>query len=704
MSQVQIKGVATVDLYSDSSLSSTVLGSLAQGTVIDYNECVKGCWYHTDSGWLYAFSSDGTTGQIKTVVMPIQAETTEAKKGNVVTLTSVSDPSTRSVIKDEAGNAIPPGSYVIEKYESSLGIIVMRGSSDNKLYRVPENLISDKITSTGIVSIPKEVAASNDVSDPDAPNYYDRNALISDVLSGNVGGVITGIGGNVITLGGEIVDTLVDLGDTILESVKNSAKGPGDLRSNLQEGTLQGVFGAPYQFHPIVDPRQTNDGKDYKSLDLNKDDYLGGFGSIYGEKIVARMPILVMIPGTAEFLPGATEDEQSGLLGALQGAGTSVLESIATKPIKYYGLKPDWVKYFDYVNAMCNAAAVMLDIPASYFGKTTLGEYDWTDNLNPISRNTFLCYRGGVMFYINAEPSYSESFSNSTTQSALLSKIDGLSPIGREINFIAGNYGSGSLGKLADMLGDGEGNTSADIQSKIANIANGVSGGNGVTGLLGEIMSGATTLIAGGHLMFPDIWADSQYARDLSFNIKLVSPDNDKLSLFQNIIVPLLHLVAFVAPHNVNVNGYISPFLVKVYYKGMFNCDLGIINSLSITKGGEGNWNQTGVPTVVDVSINIKELYSKFSISNNNEDTTLYDNIQLMDYVGNLCGINIAEPCWERKIALWNLSKNRPVNALQRILNQGKYWDQAFSNIRQKLGAGSGLLNALFGWGQGIHQ
>ena len=702
MAQVQVRG-ANATLYEDSSVSSAVLGTLAAGTVIEYDDSVTNCWYHTSQGWLYAFGSD-SAGKIKTIVMPVQVETTEIQTGGVVDVGNSSSSSTTGVIKDKNGNMLQPGSYVVQSYDSSTGYVTIRGS-DNKLYQVQESSINS-ITTSGIVRIPNSVmadaAATN--SDSTTPNYYDRNALISDVLSGNIGGAVAGLLGNAVTAGSELIDTLEDLGDTLLESVKKAAKGPGELRANVAATSLQGVFGAPYQFLPIVDPRQNNSESGSGYLD-NSDNNLGYFGSIFGEKIVARMPLLVMIPGVAEFLPGASEEEMQGVIGSLTNAGTAVLDSIANKPIKYFGLKPDWVRYFDYVNAMCNAAEVMLEIPPEHWfaENRTLGVYDWSNNLNEVSRNTFLCYRGGVMFYTNAEPSYSESFSNSTVPSQLLSKINGLSEIGREINLIAGNFGGGALGKLADTFGNGEGgNTSAEIQSKIANIASGAGGGGGISGILGEIFSGATTLIAGGHLMFPEIWSDSQYSRDLSFSIKLVSPDNDKISLYHNIIVPLLHIIAFTAPHNVDVNGYISPFLVKVYYKGMFNCDLGIINTVSITKGGEGNWNQSGIPTVVDVNINIKELYSQFTISNNNEDTTFYDNLQLMDYVGNLCGINIAEPCWERKIALWNLSKNRPVNAIRRILTQPKYWDQAFANWRNKISNNTGLVGVFMGAGVGL--
>ena len=172
-------------------------------------------------------------------------------------------------------------------------------------------------------------------------------------------------------------------------------------------------------------------------------------------------------------------------------------------------------------------------------------------------------------------------------------------------------------------------------------------------GLLGALASGiSSTVIQGGKLMFPEIWSDSSYSRDYNINIKLVSPDNDDYSIFLNILVPLVHIISLVAPHNVDVNGYISPFIVRVFYKGVFSCPMGLIQSVSFTKGGEGNWSQSGLPTVVDVSISVKELYSTMSIGQSS--TGMEVNTSQMDYLANLCGINIMEPDLRRQFYLWN--------------------------------------------------
>lgn len=406
---------------------------------------------------------------------------------------------------------------------------------------------------------------------------------------------------------------------------------------DLKVSSIRGIFGCPYQFMPEVDPREHFD-------DMVNDKP----GVIYLDKIISRIPLLIMVPGEPVFLPDGSDAEKRFFLDLLNGADTSssagktMEETLTSKPIKYYGLKPMWDKYYrDFVDPMLSAVATFMnlrDVP--YFGED-LGGWAWENNL-PNELNIFSAYRGGVAFYLNADSSFSEGFNNSSAPSALLSKVNSLSDIGREINFIMGSRGEGTaMGKIHDIgkdIGASAGETTQKMMPE---------------GLLGSLASGiSSTVIQGGKLMFPEIWSDSSYSRDYNINIKLVSPDNDDYSIFLNILAPLIHIIALVAPHNVDVNGYISPFIVRVFYKGVFSCPMGLIQSVSFTKGGEGNWSQSGLPTVVDVSISVKELYSTMSIGQSS--TGMEVNTSQMDYLANLCGINIMEPDLRRQFYLWN--------------------------------------------------
>ena len=441
---------------------------------------------------------------------------------------------------------------------------------------------------------------------------------------------------------------------------------------DLKVSSIRGIFGCPYQFMPEVDPRENFD-------DMVDDKP----GVIYLDKIISRIPLLIMVPGEPVFLPDGTDDEKRFFLDLLNGAdttknsaGQTMEEALTSKPIKYYGLKPMWDKYYrDFVDPMLSAVATFMNLRnVDYFGDS-LGTWSWENNL-PDELNAFSAYRGGVAFYLNADSSFSEGFNNSSAPSALLSKVNSLSDIGREINFIMGSRGEGTLmGKIHDVgkdLGAGAGEITQKMMPE---------------GLLGSLASGiSSTVIQGGKLMFPEIWSDSSYSRDYNINLKLVSPDNDDYSIFLNILNPLVHIIAMVAPHNVDVNGYISPFIVRVFYKGVFSCPMGMIQSVSFTKGGEGNWSQSGLPTVVDVSISIKELYSTMSIGQSG--TGMEVNTSQMDYLANLCGINIMEPDLRRQFYLWNTlhgpeSIIRQIKGLDdRLINEVTYrYQKLFGRI-----------------------
>jgi len=433
---------------------------------------------------------------------------------------------------------------------------------------------------------------------------------------------------------------------TIESSVNNRYN---SLLNGLRIKTLRGVHGMPYQYMDIADTR----------IDSSP----GAFGRKYAEKIVARMPLLLLTPGTPEFLSGYTDAEKKGLienvLSMFGGNNSSNLDNVLKREGRYYSLKTDWVGYFNHVNPMCRAAARFLKIDNEEIDGVKLDNYDWSNNYNE-EIHRYLAYRGSVAFYINSDTQISDSFSTNTTESALANKVNSISDMGRELNFLLGGV-STMTGQAFDSL-SAEGllkdyNNKEDMASRIVNGDN----------LFKGIATGLQTVVAGGKLIFPEIWSDSSFSRSYDINMKLTTPDNDKLSWYLNILVPIFHLIGFAAPRQAGVNGYVSPYLVRGFYKGLFNCNMGIVTNISINKGQEGSWTKDGLPTVVDVSLSIKDLYSVMAItSNENIKYGLMNNITLMDYIANICGININEPDIKRTVDMYLTQnvKNKVVDAI----------------------------------------
>ena len=456
---------------------------------------------------------------------------------------------------------------------------------------------------------------------------------------------------------------LAKYADEVAQGVRNLWEGDtsGTTDYDIQVASLTGLFGVPYQYPSYQDIRINGKIGDDKV-----------FGQKYFDKVTARMPILVMVPGTPHFLAGYSGEEQQNIItGALQGTLDDMSE-LLSNPGKYYEVRADWVGYFQNVNAMCMAAAVFLGIHDQSYNGIDFSQPHWQDNASDAALVKGSMYRGGVAFYVDAEPQISESLSNSTTQSQLAEKINSVSDLGREMQFLLGSNENLMPSMITDTVHKDPTKDTSVAQSAANKL---ISGGS----LIGTIMHSFDTIIGGGKLIFPEIWSDSQFSRDYNINIKLVSPDNDDYSIYVNIIVPLLHLLGFALPRGTGPSAFVSPYLVRCSYKGMFNVDMGIITSMNITKGAECSWNHRGMPTSVNVSFTIKELYDIFALANNEAGNyKLADNSIMMDYIGNLCGININEPDLTRTITYHGLMQlNRPGNFARRIWDA---LDQRFIN------------------------
>ena len=452
----------------------------------------------------------------------------------------------------------------------------------------------------------------------------------------------------------------------ILDSVKNSiasifnttqiqyslAQSEKNYLDNLSQGLrvsdIVGVHGMPHQFLPDTDPRI--DG----SLDNDR------FGRKYTEKIIQPIPLLLMTPGVANFMSGFSKEDQSNMLNGIIGDNNELLkELVGGMEGKYFSLKFDYTHYYRYVNGMLRSAAYFLKIQDTKVYGTKLGTFNWMYDLtredSDITGHTGLSkfigpYANCVAFYVNAGTEVSDSFGNDTTQSQLAQTINGLSDTAKEINFVTGSIGAVvNAGGIVDKL------MNNGLNSALENVSNTVDSIMGKGNLLSRLTKNVGAIMSGSRMQFPEIWNDSSFSRSYSCSMKLISPAGDKLSIFLNILVPMFFILAFALPRSSTSQSYYSPFLVRAFCKGLFNIDMGIIDSLSITKGAEGEWTIDGLPTVVDINFSIKDLYTQLSMSSNDlgDDISIMSNTAELDYIANACGININEPDIVRTIKMY---------------------------------------------------
>lgn len=431
-------------------------------------------------------------------------------------------------------------------------------------------------------------------------------------------------------------------------SVKNESEYLSNLELGLRIENLRGVLGMPHQFLPSADPRITG-----SSIPDS-----GALGRTYSERIVKNIPLLLITPGIPTFMASFSEEQKRNVLDKLiSGANDDTINMLEDNYSgKYYSLKYSYVDYFAYVNAMLRSAAVFLGIQNKVINGHKLGSFNWlydasSDAFGNSGINRFLGpYAGCIALYADAGSTVDDSFSNSTTTSQLVAgTMNSLSDQGRELNFLLGNVGSIAGLKLTALTG------SENLEENMQNMQDVVDSALGGGNIFSNILNKAQTILAGGRLVFPEIWSDSSFGRSYSCRMRLVSPSGDKLSVYLNILVPIYHLLGMCLPRQSIQQSYFSPFLLRCYYKGLFNVDMGIMTGLSITKGADAEWTIDGLPTVAEVNFEIKDLYEGMFMSKAefDKDMTILSNITELDYIANSCGININDQEVMRTVKLW---------------------------------------------------
>ena len=432
---------------------------------------------------------------------------------------------------------------------------------------------------------------------------------------------------------------------------------------------IGGVFGLPYQFLPNTDIR------------LSGDKLTENIGSEYAERIIERMPLMLLTPGKANFMTKFSKSQRRSVIENMvqqfAGVSTTSLESLLTTEGKYYTFEDNRVEYYEYVNPMCRIAARYLNIQDVMLNGTKLDNMNWSNyaDYSISSLGDFSSF-GAIPFYVDAESSISESFGNSVAESYVASSVNSISNMGRELNFLLGYTSAATgIGEIID----------ADVAENVKNVNDMVSKLMGSGSFFTQLANHMATVASGGQLIFPEIWADSSFTRSFNCELKFISPDPSILSVYLNVLVPLFHLIGLVAPQSIpaNPNGFMNPFLVRAVYKGVFNIDMGIITNMSITKGAECQWTPEGIPTSINVSLTIKDLYSALSITKTGSTDWKYDtlnNTALMDYIANLCGINIFKPEIGRMIDMWfvNNFENRAKDLFPNLWDS---WIQKAQNV-----------------------
>lgn len=163
---------------------------------------------------------------------------------------------------------------------------------------------------------------------------------------------------------------------------------------------------------------------------------------------------------------------------------------------------------------------------------------------------------------------------------------------------------------------------------------------SGAAGEMAVISSG------GGRITLPEIFSESSFSRSVSIDFVLHSPMGDKLSIFENVYIPLMLLAALGMPRQVSAHGYTGPFVMRVFSRGLFQMTLAMVDSITISRGEDKNDRTTdGLFRTMKVSISLKDLVPTMMMSLDGGLFTMFKrhNDGMRQYMMLLGGLSLAD-------------------------------------------------------------
>lgn len=245
------------------------------------------------------------------------------------------------------------------------------------------------------------------------------------------------------------------------------------------------------------------------------------------------------------------------------------------------------------------------------------GQVAVANQLRQRKRKDALKSSEGVMFYMEASSSVSETISSSYSQSSNAGEMNSKAAEKRDAAVSRSNmsWWRSSASSMTEWMG-------------------------GMATHLGGAFGVDTTAINSGEsIVYPMKWDSSSHRKSYNISMRFTSPYGDSYSVFDNIMFPLILLMAFTLPkQGKQINSYTAPFIVRAEAPGNFLSDMGIVESISWRKGTtQGDWTANGLPLSMEVTLVITDLYPVMSMSDSAAD--LNRNGSISYYLANMAGI-----------------------------------------------------------------
>ena len=125
----------------------------------------------------------------------------------------------------------------------------------------------------------------------------------------------------------------------------------------------------------------------------------------------------------------------------------------------------------------------------------------------------------------------------------------------------------------------------------------------------------AAILSGNGRITLPNVYASSSFSRSFNVGFEFHYPYGDALGKFENTQLQLITLLTLGLPRQTGKLTYTSPFAVRVFVKNHIMINYGMIESISVTRGGDANdWGPDGFPKTLKVDVSIKDMEPNISL------------------------------------------------------------------------------------------
>lgn len=234
--------------------------------------------------------------------------------------------------------------------------------------------------------------------------------------------------------------------------------------------------------------------------------------------------------------------------------------------------------------------------PTTIDNPTDIDQSSWMGQIGQLLMDGFYGGLDGVTFRTEGTGSVSDSFSNSTTQSAIANTFNSTVTAVQDFKFNVSG-GQTGIGIVDEFVGT--------IKDAVTGIAAGSVIGNVPLALLGN-----------SKVDIPEHWEDSSTnLHSESFSFYFEAPYAHPYSIATNIFLPLSLLMPFIVPFSTGGSTYTSPFLIKVFSRGKSIIRTGIVQNASFEFGsGPLGWTTDMKPRNLRVNITVADLDKVMSV------------------------------------------------------------------------------------------